>query len=82
MSNMNVKNLERLENIVGKSLFKEIIAEMPGVSFRLPSKAEHYDIKKRNKQIIQEYYAGTEIDELAAKYGLSRSRIYKIIESR
>jgi Mor family transcriptional regulator len=81
MANKNVKHLETLQEIIGESLFQEVIAEMPGISFRLPNSAEHFDKQQRNNQIVQDFYAGTEIDDLVKKYSLSRSRIYKIVES-
>lgn len=81
MANKNVKHLETLQEIIGESLFQEVIAEMPGISFRLPNNAEHYDKQQRNNQIVQDFYAGTEINDLVKKYSLSRSRIYKIVES-
>lgn len=80
MPNENVKNLEWLKNKIGKELFVECIDENPGVIFRFPNSAEHYNKQKRNKQIIDDYHAGIEIDNLMKKYSLSKSRIYKIVE--
>lgn len=82
MQNNNVKQLGKLESIIGKELFVEVVNEMPGVFFRLPNDAEHYDKQQRNEQIKSDYRAGMEIPDLIMKYGLKKSTIYRILETR
>ncbi len=80
MHNQNVKYLKIIRDKVGVDIFRKIVAEIPNAAVRFPNDPEYFDKLDRNEQIRKDRYAGMEISELAKKYNLSESWIYKITE--
>lgn len=78
----NVVSVEKLKKVVGEAAFQELVNRLPGKNIYIPKNfnEKYHDRKKRNKLIRKDYAAGMEVSDLAAKYGLSRGTIYKIIE--
>lgn len=75
--------LERLRSILGEEKYSEVINELAGATVYFPENHEWHDKTSRNEQIREDFYSGKfEIADLARKYDLSISRIYKIIQNR
>lgn len=82
MKNFNVKQIDKLKRILGEEAFQELVGEMPGAAIRLPNNHEYFDKQSRNEKIREDYDAGMAIHELMNLYQLSRSQIYRIVETR
>lgn len=75
--------LKKLRELVGEEVYAAIIHELSGVTVYFPSNAEFADREERNIQLKDDFYSGRyEIADLARKYNLSISRVYKIIQSK
>lgn len=75
--------LKQLQTLVGEATYEEILKLLAGTTVYFPSNIEWTDRDERNEKIKEDYYSGMyEIGDLARKYELSVSRIYKIIQSR
>ncbi len=75
--------LKRLRDLVGDAVFGQIVDQLAGATVYFPANTEFTDREERNLQIKDDFYSGDyEVSDLARKYGLSISRIYKIIQSR
>lgn len=75
--------LEKLQNILGKEKYNEVVNELAGATVYFPANAEWQDKMARNMQLREDFYSGQfEISDLAKKYDLSISRVYKIIQHR
>ena len=81
---MNSKEaLERIKNIIGQDKYNEVLKELSGVTVYFPADTEWQDKDKRNISLREDFYSGKyEISDLAKKYELSISRVYKIIQRR
>lgn len=84
---MNSKEaLKKLKDIIGEETYKQVLEQMAGATVyfpALPSNAEWMDKEQRNVSLKEDYYSGKyEVSDLARKYDLSISRIYKIIQGR
>ncbi len=81
---MNSKDaLKIINRIVGEEKFKKIVEELSGTTVYFPENVEWQNKAERNISLREDYYSGTyEISDLALKYGLSVSRVYKIIQRR
>ncbi|MDE6911830.1 MAG: hypothetical protein K2P44_15385 [Lachnospiraceae bacterium] len=84
---MNSKEaLKKLKKIVGDETYREIMEQMAGATVyfpALPSNAEWIDKDERNLNLREDFYSGKyEVGDLARKYDLSISRVYKIIQGR
>jgi Mor family transcriptional regulator len=74
--------LAELRNIIGDELYKAVIKELSGTMVYFPSNHEWQDKTERNFCLREDYYSGRfEISDLAQKYNISISRVYKIVES-
>lgn len=72
-----------LRKIVGDELYQEVITELSGTMVYFPSNYEWRDKEERNLRLREDYYSGKyEISDLALKYNISISRVYKILESK
>lgn len=82
MLSKNNQALMTLKNLLGDSLFDDVIHIFAGDKIIFPKNPDHMDKDKRNRCIRQEYNEGqgASIPDLMKKYGLSQSQIYKIIE--
>ena len=75
--------LEKLQSILGKEKYNEVVNELAGATVYFPANAEWQDKMARNMQLREDFYSGQyEISDLAKKYDLSISRVYKIIQHR
>lgn len=75
--------LEKLRVVIGDEKYFEVINELAGVTVYFPENYEWSDKTSRNEQIREDFYSGKyEIADLARKYDLSISRIYKIVQNR
>ncbi len=73
--------LKRLREIVGEDIYEEVLNALAGATVYFPSNTEWTDLDERNQQLREDYYSGLfEIGDLAKKYNLSISRVYKIIQ--
>ncbi len=81
---MNSKEaLTVLRKIVGDELYQTIITELSGTMVYFPSNYEWHDKEERNSCLRADYYSGKyEISDLALKYNISISRVYKILENK
>lgn len=72
-----------IEEIVGKENFSRLCKELAGRTVYFPANYEWHDKSERNLRLREDFYNGKyEISDLAIKYGLSISRVYKIIQHR
>lgn len=75
--------LDKLKQIVGDTLYEEVVKELSGMTVYFPTNYEWQDKVTRNDALKEDFYSGEyEIGDLARKYNLSISRVYKIIQRR
>lgn len=81
---MNSKRaLETLQEIIGEKYYREVIDALAGSTVYFPENYEWRDKQDRNMMLREDFYSGNyEIADLAQKYNLSISRVYKIIQKR
>ena len=81
---MNSKTaLKKLRELVDEATYTAIVSQLAGTTVYFPSNAEFSDLEERNLQIRDDFYSGDyEVADLARKYNLSISRVYKIIQAR
>lgn len=77
------KALQHLRDLVGDDLYEQILMELSGSTVYFPANGTPTEREERNLQIKDDFYSGKyEVSDLARKYDLSISRIYKIIQTR
>lgn len=77
--------LKKLRELVDEATYAAIVVQLAGTTVYFPSNAnmEFTDLEERNLQIRDDFYSGDyEVADLAKKYDLSISRVYKIIQAR
>lgn len=76
--------LRILKDIAGEEVYKQILEKMAGVTVYFPSsKGEWIDKEERNQNLREDFYSGKyEVGDLARKYELSISHVYKIIQGK
>ena len=75
--------IEIIREIVGDDAFVKICSELSGRTVYFPANYEWHDKSERNLRLREDFYNGKyEIADLARKYDLSISRVYKIIQHR
>lgn len=81
---MNSKEaLDRIRLLIGDEMYTKVADELAGVTVYFPESSEWYDKEARNMQLKADFYSGKyEVCDLAQKYELSISRVYKIIQNR
>lgn len=84
---MNSKEaLKKLKDIIGEEAYKQVLEQMAGATVyfpAMPSNADWMDKEQRNLSLKEDFYSGKyEVSDLARKYDLSISRVYKIIQGR
>lgn len=81
---MNSKEaLERLRVLIGEEKYAVVARELSGVTVYFPENYVWQDKKDRNARLKEDFYSGQyEISDLARKYGLSISRVYKIVQNK
>lgn len=73
--------LSKLRELIGDDLFNKVLSEFAGNMIYFPTNGEWQDKETRNVKLREDYYSGMyEIADLANKYNISISRVYKIIE--
>lgn len=84
---MNSKEaLKKLKNIIGEEAYRQVLEQMAGATVYFPSmssNADWIDKDERNVRLKGDFYSGKyEVADLAKKYELSISRVYKIIQGK
>lgn len=81
---MNSKEaLETLKSLIGEKSYGEVLNALAGTTVYFPENFEWQDKGSRNVKLREDFYSGKyEVSDLAKKYELSISRVYKIIQQR
>lgn len=81
---MNSKEaLERLKDLLGDEKYAQVAKELSGVTVYFPENYMWQDKADRNAKLKEDFYSGKyEISDLAKKYELSISRVYKIVQNK
>ncbi len=78
--------LKTLRDMLGEETYRQVLEKMAGVTVYFPtasSNADWMDKEQRNISLKEDFYSGKyEVGDLARKYDLSISRVYKIIQGR
>ena len=83
MQNKNVAILKKLRDKIGKELFNEVVEEHRSEALRFPSDPEYFDKLERNEKLMEDFHIHKmKVPDLAAKYNLSVSYVYKLTEKR
>lgn len=74
---------EILRELVDETTYTAIVSQLAGTTVYFPSNTEFTDLEERNLQLRDDFCSRDyEVTDLAQKYGLSISRVYKIIQVR
>ena len=84
---MNSKEaLKKLKDIIGEEAYSQVVEQMAGTTVYFPSSPVNVvwmDKEQRNIRLKEDFYSGKyEVGDLARKYDLSISRVYKIIQGK
>lgn len=85
MKNRNSENLKVLKRIVGHDLYMQIVKEFAGgPPLYVNAWGKGFTSKKdRDSAIRTDYFEhGLSVNDIAEKYDLTKSTVYKIIEQR
>ncbi len=75
--------LKKLRELVDEPTYASIVSMLAGTTVYFPSNTEFTDLEERNLQLRDDFYSGEyEVADLARKYDLSISRVYKILQTR
>ncbi len=75
--------LKKLRELLGENTYQKVLDELAGTTVYFPASGTPADRNERNIQLKDDFYSGQyEIADLAHKYDLSISRIYKILQSK
>ena len=75
--------LKKLRELVDEPTYTAIISHLAGTTVYFPSNTEFTDLEERNLRIRDDFYSGDyEVADLARKYDLSISRVYKILQAK
>lgn len=75
--------LKKLRELLGSESYEAVMELLAGSTVYFPANEKFTDIEERNMQIKDDFFSGKyEVTDLARKYELSISRIYKIIQAR
>lgn len=75
--------LDIIRKYSGEEAFRQISEALSGETVYFPSDFEWSDKAMRNDALKRDFFSGEyEIADLAIKYNLSISRVYKIIQHR
>jgi Mor family transcriptional regulator len=80
----NAERLEAYRLKYGDAAYARLIYEFGGCSIRFPKYIGNFypDKRKRNDSIRADWYSGMDFVDLQKKYGLSKDRLRKIINTR
>lgn len=83
MQNKNVMMLKGIRGKIGKELFRELVEEYRSEAMRWPSDPDYFDKLERNEKLMEDFHEKKmKVSDLADKYKLSESTIYRITEKR
>lgn len=72
-----------LKGLVGEEIYVKILNALAGTTVYFPENFEWQNKASRNIKLRGDFYSGNyEVSDLARKYDLSISRVYKIIQNR
>lgn len=75
--------LKKLKELLDSETYEAVMELLAGTTVYFPANVKYSDLDERNVQIKDDFFSGKyEIVDLAKKYDLSVSRIYKIIQAR
>ncbi len=75
--------LKKLRELLDSETYNAVVELLAGTTVYFPANIKFTDLEERNLQIKDDFFSGQyEVTDLARKYDLSVSRIYKIIQSR
>ncbi len=75
--------LDKIRHIVGDELYEDVVKELAGDTVYFPANYAWHDKASRNDSLKDDFYSGEyEVVDLARKYNLSISSVYKIIQHR
>ena len=82
MKSRNQDSLDLMRNILGEEMFMQIASALAGERITFPRSCQWLNKEERNKSMMCDFYEGIDVPELARKYDLSESHVYKIVERR
>lgn len=75
--------LNLIREIVGEKCYQELLIQLSGMKVYFPNEFEYIDKSVRNLSLREDFYTGNyEVTDLARKYNLSISYVYKILQNR
>ncbi len=75
--------IDIIRSLVDPETFLKLCGALAGKTVYFPANYEWHDKSERNVMLREDFYNGKyEISDLAKKYDLSISRVYKIIQHR
>lgn len=78
----NADKLKVLKDIVGNELFKVITEQLNGENIYFSNYGAYHSKRERDEAIKADFFGGMSQQELADKYDLTITSIYKIVENR
>lgn len=75
--------LKKLKELVDEATYQVILEQLAGTTVYFPASGATTDREERDMLLKDDFYSGQyDIADLAHKYNLSISRVYKILQSR
>lgn len=75
--------LKKLRELLGGETYEAVMELLAGTTVYFPANSRFTDLEERNLQIKDDFFSGDyDVMDLARKYDLSLSRIYKIIQTK
>ena len=80
----NRRLLHKIHAVLGDVAFNAFLRVAGGENLYIPKEfdPQEPDKKTRNANINRDYYQGMNIEDLIAKYKLSKAAIYKVVERK
>lgn len=78
----NVELLEELRELVGNEQFKKIIEHFKGQKIYFANYSGYISKEERDDAIWKDFIHDMSVNDIAEKYGLKVSTVYKITENR
>lgn len=75
--------LKRLREMLDAATYAAVLDALAGATVYFPANAAAADREGRDLQLKDDFYSGKyDVSDLARKYDLSISRVYKILQSK
>ena len=75
--------LKKLRDLLGEDVYRSVLEELAGTTVYFPAYGAAADREERNFQLKDDFYSGRyDVSDLALKYNLSISGVYKILQAR